>query len=414
MDRNQRGQSGGHAASAAPSRSQSSSVLPPGGSDEVEAVVVAAEGPRAEWPGIQAVDRRRARPQRRRIGQVQAGLTRERGSSAPRRGGGSDADQPRGRHRRNRRAPSGPPPRERSHRAPPRGIGPSVVPRAARDRRRRDEVSRPGRTRTVERAPVRRTPTDASHARAARGSSRHSADARVPPAGGRGPRRRGPCRGGSGRSGGSRCRRGRRPRCPATGAVNAGSTAMTSASLPASSEPIDVAEAQRLGAAERAEAEPVERRQHPARLDPRHPPGVLHVEPGAHDREDREVRAAGHVRAEPQGQAGVDIPPQRHHPRGEEQVRDRAMRDPRPASRRGDPARGRTGGPRGPAPSARPGHRLGRRRRRNRSPRERAGRPRRSRRGPPTRASASTPRWRRPAPRTRAGARPCRRWRSAA
>ena len=51
--------------------------------------------------------------------------------------------------------------------------------------------------------------------------------------------------------------------------------AMTSASLPASSEPIDAVQPERLRAAQRAEPEPVERREHRAVLDAGGPPGVL-------------------------------------------------------------------------------------------------------------------------------------------
>ncbi len=117
---------------------------------------------------------------------------------------------------------------------------------------------------------------------------------------------------------------------PGTGAVKAGSTAITSASLPASSDPTIVAEAERLGPTERAEPQPLERRQHPARLDAGHAAGVLHVEPDPHRREDRQVRTAGHVRPEPERDARVQVPPERHHPRREEQVRHRTVRDTRP------------------------------------------------------------------------------------
>ena len=91
-----------------------------------------------------------------------------------------------------------------------------------------------------------------------------------PPGDGRGPRRRGPCRGASGRSGGWRGRPGRRPRRPATGATNDGSTAIRSASLPASSEPIDVVEAR--GPARRRASRAAASRAAPGRGPPRRRP----------------------------------------------------------------------------------------------------------------------------------------------
>jgi hypothetical protein len=89
----------------------------------------------------------------------------------------------------------------------------------------------------------------------------------------------------------------------------------------------DVVEAERPGAVERAESQPVERPEDGSRLGAGHLPRVLRVEPDAHDREDRQVGAGRHVRAETDRQPGFEIATERHHPGGKEQIGDRTMCD---------------------------------------------------------------------------------------
>ena len=117
---------------------------------------------------------------------------------------------------------------------------------------------------------------------------------------------------------------------PGIGAANDGSTTIRSASLPASSDPIAVAEPERRRPAQRADPQPVERRQVRSEADARRRERVLRVGPDPHRREDRQVRPARDVRPETDRQARLEVPAERHHPRGEEQVRRRAVGDVRP------------------------------------------------------------------------------------
>ena len=131
-------------------------------------------------------------------------------------------------------------------------------------------------------------------------------------------------------------------------------------------------QAECLRARQRPHPQPVERVEDRALLARERAAGHQRIRADTHDREDRGLRPAGDVRPEPDREAGLEVPRERHHAGTDEQVRGRAMGDPRPrldaAARAPDP----TGGWRGPARSAARARRHGRRRPRSRVPRGRA------------------------------------------
>ena len=113
---------------------------------------------------------------------------------------------------------------------------------------------------------------------------------------------------------------------PGIGATRRGSTAIMSASLPGSSEPIcsssPSARAPSSVPIRSQSSGPEPGRRVRALADAQ---AVLDVRPGAHVGEYRQLRSAGHVRAQPHPDPGRAVAAERHRPGGEEEVGGRAV-----------------------------------------------------------------------------------------
>ena len=92
----------------------------------------------------------------------------------------------------------------------------------------------------------------------------------------------------------------------------------------------DVAEAERPRALQRPHPEPVEGVERRALVADQRTTSHLRVGSGPHDREDRGVGAARHIRPEPDREAGLEVARERHDAGPDEEVRGGAMGDPRP------------------------------------------------------------------------------------